>query len=163
MRTPYKRKREGKTNYAKRLSLLVSRKPRAVLRKSLQGLVVQIVAYSHNGDTILASAYTRDLKKFGLDKINSNIPTAYLTGLLCGIKAKKAGVTEAIIDLGLQKSHPKGKLYAAVKGLIDAGLTVPCDDAVLPDEKKISGEHIAAYDKSAGAIPVDKIKQSILQ
>jgi large subunit ribosomal protein L18 len=163
MRTLHRRKREGKTNYGKRLDLLVSRKPRAVIRKSLKGFIVQIVRYTPNGDTILAAAYARDLKKFGLEKINANIPTAYLTGLLCGIRAKKAGITDAIVDLGLQKSHKKGRLYAAVKGLLDAGLTIPCDESVLPEDAKILGEHISAYDKSAGAIPVDTIKNAILQ
>jgi large subunit ribosomal protein L18 len=33
---PFRRRREGKTNYTKRLKLLLSRKPRLVVRKSLK-------------------------------------------------------------------------------------------------------------------------------
>lgn len=166
MRIPYKRKREGKTNYAKRLNLLVSRKARVVVRKSLKGVSVQVVSYHKDGDKILASAYTRDLKKLGLSQTTSNIPLAYLTGLLCGVRAKKAGVSEAIADFGLQRAHPKGKLYAAIKGVLDAGVTVPCGKEVLPDDSRILGDHIKAYAEQKGktlTISFDKLKESILQ
>lgn len=166
MRIPHKRKRQGKTNYVRRLGLLVSRQPRLVIRKSLRGVIVQIISYHQDGDRILASSYTRDLKKYGVSSLTSNIPLAYLTGLLCGVRAKKAGVTNAIVDLGLQKSHPQGKLYAVVKGLIDAGITVPCDESVLPSEERISGKHMAEYAKIKGTpydFPFAKIKDAIQQ
>ena len=39
----YRRKRSGLTNYKKRLSLLLSKKPRLVIRKSLNNMVAQVV------------------------------------------------------------------------------------------------------------------------
>lgn len=141
----FKRKREGRTNYGRRLKLLVSRMPRAVVRKSLKSIQIQIVSYEPDGDKILMGAHSRDLKKFGFNYNQSNVMTAYLTGLLCGKNAVKAGVKEAILDLGLQTPHKGGKIYAAVKGLIDGGLKIPCDDSVFPSEDRISGKHIEAY------------------
>ena len=149
MRIPYKRKREGKTNYPKRLQMLVSRKHRLVIRKTLAGMIVQVVSYEPNGDKILVSAYARDLKKHGVPKINSNITIAYLTGFLCGVRAKQNKITSGIVDLGLQKAHPKGKLFAAVRGLRDAGIDVAADEKMFPDDSRIGD--------------VEPVKKSILQ
>ena len=44
---PFKRKREGKTDYKKRLKLLSSSKPRLVIRKSLKNMTVQIIEYEY--------------------------------------------------------------------------------------------------------------------
>ena len=49
-----RRKAQGKTNYRKRLKLLISEKARAVIRKSQSQLQMQIVAYDPKGDIILA-------------------------------------------------------------------------------------------------------------
>ncbi|MFT4325878.1 MAG: 50S ribosomal protein L18 [Candidatus Woesearchaeota archaeon] len=145
---PLKRKKSGRTNYGKRLSMLVSRKPRAVIRKSLKGMQIQIVDYAPDGDHIITGTHTRELKAYGVTHMQSNIATAYLTGLLAGKKAQAKGVKEVLVDLGLQKAHPGGKLYAAVKGLIDSGLTVPCDESVLPSQERLEGKHIEDYAKT---------------
>lgn len=138
----YRRKREGRTDYAKRLKLLVSRKNRVVVRKSLKSIQIQVVEYLPDGDKILVSAHSRDLKKYGIEG-NVNIPVAYLTGLLCGIKAKKAGVKSGIVDLGLQRAHTGGKLFAALKGLVDSGFDIPFGEESAPSAEKISGANIA--------------------
>jgi large subunit ribosomal protein L18 len=143
----FKRKREGRTNYARRLKLLVSRKPRAVVRKSLKSIQIQIVNYEPDGDKVLLSVHSRDLKKFGFKYNQSNLMTSYLTGLLCAKKAVKAGVEEVILDIGLQTPQKGGKIYAAVKGMHDGGLNIPCDEKVLPSEDRISGKHIENYAK----------------
>ena len=51
-----RRRREGKTNYRKRLKLLRSRKVRVVIRKSLKNTQIQLIEYKEDGDNILASA-----------------------------------------------------------------------------------------------------------
>ena len=142
---PYRRKREGRTNYNKRLQLLVGREHRVVIRKSLKSVLVQIVDYLPDGDKVIASAHSRELKKYGLPYNNSNIVVAYLTGLLCGVKVQKAGIKSGIVDFGLQKAHPKGKLMAVVKGLADSGFKVPVNENAVPDEDRINGKHIATY------------------
>jgi large subunit ribosomal protein L18 len=142
----YRRKREGRTNYNKRLQMLVSRKLRIVVRKSLRAIQIQVVDYDANGDKILIGTHSRELKALGMKKENSNIPTAYLTGLLCGKKAVAAGLTEGIIDLGLQRAHSGGKLFAVIQGLLDAGFKVPYQASALPGEDRLGGKHTADAD-----------------
>ena len=54
-RVPFRRRREGKTDYRKRLKLLLSRKPRLVVRKSLNNIIAQIVEYDEKGDRVVVS------------------------------------------------------------------------------------------------------------
>src|SRR3989344_8189906 len=152
-KTPHRRRAEEKTNYKKRLGLIRSEKIRVVVRKSLDNIIVQFVAYNKDGDVIKACATSEMLKKLGWKTSGGNVPAAYLTGLAAGILAKKAGVKEAVLDLGLQRSTKGSRLYAALKGVLDAGVSVPHDAKILPDEKRISGEHIAAYVESLKDLP----------
>ncbi|MBD3310285.1 50S ribosomal protein L18 [Candidatus Woesearchaeota archaeon] len=148
---PFRRKKEGRTNYKKRLALLLSNKPRLVIRKSLKNVTAQIVTYDSNGDRIITAAHSSELRKrCGWSHSTGNIPAAYLTGLLLGKKAADKDIKEAILDIGLQKSVVKGRIYAALKGALDAGMGVPHSEKVLPDEKRISGEHIKSYAEKAG-------------
>ena len=50
---PYKRKKEGKTNYKKRLHLLLSKKHRLVIRLTNKRIIAQIVDFKPSGDIIL--------------------------------------------------------------------------------------------------------------
>jgi len=36
-------------------------------------------------------------------------------------------------------------VFAALKGVVDAGMRIPHSEEILPDESRIRGEHIAAY------------------
>ncbi len=140
-----RRKRERKTNYKRRIALLVSGKPRLVIRKSLCNINIQIVEYKPEGDNIILSANSKELVKFGYTLNKGNIPSAYLTGLLLGQKAKKKGVKEAILDIGLN-THVKGsRIYASLKGVVDSGLKVPCSEEVFPPGERINGTHISEY------------------
>jgi large subunit ribosomal protein L18 len=65
--------------------------------------------------------------------------------LLIGLEAKKKGIDEAILDIGLQRSTKGSAIYALVKGAIDAGLKIPVDEKMFPSEERIRGEHIARY------------------
>lgn len=141
----YRRRREQKTDYKKRLTLLKSRKLRFTVRKSERHLRIDIIQYSPDGDKILVSAFSKELQKLGWNYSYSNIPAAYLTGLLCATKAKKAKVSEAVLDLGLNNPMHGSRLYAALKGAIDGGLQIPFDESAFPTEERISGAHIASY------------------
>jgi len=149
---PYRRRRERKTNYRKRKALILSGKPRLVVRGSLKNIVVQIITAKPGGDEVLASAHSRELlKKFGWKAPRGNLPTAYLTGLLCGLKAKAKGVNEAVLDIGLHSPTKGARVFAALKGVLDAGLNVPHGEEKLPDEERIRGLHIAQYAKMLAA------------
>jgi len=145
-RLDFRRKREGKTDYRKRLRLLLGNKNRLIIRISLKNIVAQVAEYNEKGDKILFSASSKELeKKFGWKASRNNLPASYLTGYLLGKKAVKKGVKEAILDIGLANSVKGGKIYAALKGVLDAGLDVPCSKEVLPDDESVKGMSIVNY------------------
>lgn len=141
----FKRKREGKTHYKKRLKLLTSGKPRLVVRKSLNNIQASIIKYDLKGDIVLVSVHSNELVKLGWKLNRGNIPSAYLVGLLLGKKAKNKGIGEAILDIGLNKSVKGSRLYAVLAGALDAGLNIPYDKEILPSMDRITGQHIAKY------------------
>lgn len=142
---PHRRKREGKTNYKKRLQLLKSTQTRLVIRKSSNTIIAQLIEYQSDGDKVLLAATSNDLDKLGWKAHKGNMPSAYLTGLLLGVKAKKKKITKVIIDIGLLRINRGGRVFAAIKGAIDAGVNVDCDKSILPSEERITGKHIAQY------------------
>ncbi len=143
-RVKFRRRREGKTNYYRRRRLLLSKRPRLVVRKTNTNTIVQIVNASVVGDSTVASAISAELGDHGWTAGTGNIPAAYLTGFLVGLRAKSRGVKEAVLDVGLNPPVKGSRIYAALKGAVDAGLEVPHSPEILPDESRISGEHIVA-------------------
>ncbi len=141
---PFARKGKGITNYRKRLALLKSEAPRAVVRKSLQHIIIQLVTTGEKGDKVLATADSKELPKYGWGINGGNLPAAYLTGYLIGLRAKKK-VSRAVLDMGLRVSTRGAGIYAAVKGMVDAGLEIPHDEDVLPDPARITGKHIREF------------------
>jgi|ETNmetMinimDraft_2_1059921.scaffolds.fasta_scaffold10562_2 large subunit ribosomal protein L18 len=141
----YKRKVQGRTNYKKRLALLKSNKPRLVIRTSSSNLTAQIIEFNPKGDSVTTAAHTKDLEKLGWTASRGNSSAAYLTGLLVGKKAAAKGIKEAIVDSGLNKPVRGSRVYAAVKGCLDAGITIPVDENVFPSEDRILGKHISSY------------------
>lgn len=143
--TTFRRKREGRTDYRKRLTLLRGRQPRLVVRKSLHHVLAQIVDYGQTGDHVLVSAHSRELLKHGWKAGTDNISAAYLCGMLLAKKAKAKKIAGAIADLGMYPNVKGSKLYALLKGAVDGGLRVPVDPKIVPDAKRLSGQHVAHY------------------
>jgi len=141
----YRRKREGRTNYKKRLLLLQSRKPRLIIRKTNKQIILQIAEYVSKGDHIICGTGSAALKKVGWDYSCNNLPACYLAGLLVGKKALAKKIKMAIVDVGLQTPVAGSKIYAAVKGAVDAGMDIPASDEVFPSADRISGKDIAAF------------------
>lgn len=164
---PYRRRREDKTNYKKRIKLLLGEKPRLVIRKSLKNMVVQLVSFDAKGDKVIASANTKELKKYSWNFTGGNLPSAYLIGLLAGKKALQQKHKEAIVDLGLQSPIKGSRLYAALKGAVDAGMSIPHDKETFPSDTRIKGEHIAKHEKEAKFKDITKVfeecKQKIMK
>jgi len=157
----FRRVRSGKTDYRARKQLLISRKPRLVVRKSLKNTLLQIVVPQAAGDVTLVSANTSDLKKYGYTGGTGNITSAYLAGLLLGYRAKKSGQKEAILDAGLYHTTRGGRLFAALKGAVDAGMEIPHDAEIFPSEDRIMGKHIDKYRKTNIAEQFAAVKQKI--
>ena len=146
-RVPPRRRREGKTDYQARKVLVLSGTPRLVARSTVKNVVAQIIVAKPRGDEVLAAAHSRELKKFGWKAPTGNVPAAYLTGLLCGLKAKTKDVAEAVLDIGLVAPTRGAKVFAALNGVLDAGVNVPHHEEKMVKERT-EGAHIAEYGKS---------------
>jgi large subunit ribosomal protein L18 len=138
----FRRRRQGKTSYKTRLALLKSNLPRLVIRKTNTRLIAQIVDYKEKGDLTKVHVTSKDIQKLGWKNSISNTSAAYLTGLLLGKKAKEKKIKKAVLDVGMQSSTKGNKLYAVLKGVLDAGIDIPYDAKLFPSEERIKGEHL---------------------
>jgi len=138
-----RRRREGRTDYRKRLRLLKSRKIRMVVRKSLKNTQIQFVEYKEQGDNILAVANSQELvNKYKWKYSTSSTPAAYLTGVLAGKRAKDKGVKECVLDTGRHVPVTGSKIFASLKGALDAGVDCSCDEEKIPSEDRLMGKHL---------------------
>jgi large subunit ribosomal protein L18 len=162
---PFRRRREGRTNYYARGKLLLSSDPRMVVRRTNREIIIQLAVPESAGDRTLVAAYSRDLAGYGYTGSRSNTPAAYLTGILFGARCRKAGYPSAVLDIGLARASPGARVFAALKGAVAAGLSVPHSTDVLPDDSRIRGEHIATFaPQRVGELAknVDQVAKAIL-
>ncbi|MBN2517981.1 MAG: 50S ribosomal protein L18 [Candidatus Altiarchaeota archaeon] len=153
----FRRREEQKTDYKTRLALVKSGKPRLVVRSSNKHITCQIVEFVPPGDKTLASASSMELmKEYKWNANPGNIPSAYLVGFLCGLKTKKAKITEVITDFGFRTPSKGAKIFASLKGALDAGLAIPHGEGMFPSDDRIRGADIAEYAK--GLKSSDKAK-----
>lgn len=143
-KVPFRRRRRAETDYRQRLRLLLSHRHRAVVRKTLNNTIVQVVAYDPAGDRVVASAVSRELVKLGWTAGTGNTAAAYLTGYLAGKRAVRKGVVEAVLDIGMHSPSRGGRVFASLRGLLDAGVQIPHAAEVLPADDRIKGAHIGA-------------------
>ncbi len=154
---PFRRRREGKTDYRLRKKLIISKLPRLVIRKTGRNIITQVINATVIGDIVITSAHSIELrKKYGWLGSLNNLPAAYLTGLLCGLRAACKGIRKAILDIDLHTPSRGAGVFAAMKGLVDAGIEVTHDESILPDEARIRGEHIARYAEMLYSEDADK-------
>lgn len=152
----FRRRREGKTDYAARMKLVDYNKSRLVVRVSNAHATVQVIDYAPEGDITVASAVSKQLSQYGYLGATGNISAFYLTAYLCAKRALEAGVENAILDIGLKSPIKGSKIFAALKGAVDAGLGVPHGDFIFPEDERIRGENIAEYAESLNAEEVAK-------
>jgi len=147
----YRRRREGKTNYYKRYVYVISNTIRFVPRITNEYVIINVAKFDPKGDVMLAVAHSIELvKKYGWKGDTNNTPAAYLTGYLAGLRALKAGVKNAVADIGLFVPTKGGRIFATIKGAIDAGLQIPVGD-IGDIEKRVKGVHISEYAKKLQA------------
>jgi large subunit ribosomal protein L18 len=161
----YRRKRQQKTDYKKRLNLLKSGITRFVVRPSNKYMTAQLVDYHDDGDVVKVTVTSKELKKLGWEHGASSTPAAYLTGLLCGVRGKSKGVEKAILDMGLFPQTKGSKIYGTLKGLIDAGIESPADPEIFPSDDRITGKTIGSYLEKSKNIEANfkKVKETILK
>ncbi len=141
-RVKKRRRREGKTDYRKRLALLKSGMIRLVVRRTNTRLIIQFVEYQEDGDRVLLTVTSDMLKQYGWNRSYKSIPAAYLAGYMAGKKAIEKGIEEAILDIGMHYAHKGSRLFAVLKGVLDAGIYVPHGEDIFPDEDRLMGKHI---------------------
>lgn len=133
---------------------------RAVVRVTNTQTICQLVDYTTDGDKVEVSIDGKTLvDKFGwpLDVSRKSVPASYLSGYAMAKAAMVAGHDEALLDIGLAASTPGNRVFAALKGMVDAGLEIPHSEDVLPSDDRINGAHI---DDSIAAA-VESAKKSI--
>lgn len=162
-KVPFRRRREGVTNYHQRYRLILSKKPRLVVRKSNGNMILQLVVAEMAGDRTLMTVTSKVLRDYGYTLGTGNLPAAYLTGLLFGKKMLALGNSEAVADIGLHASTKGGRIYAAIKGVVDAGVNVPHSPEIFPDDERIRGEHIKAYRGSEIVDQFEAVREKILR
>jgi len=104
----YRRRREGKTDYYARKKLTIQAKNkyaapkyRLVVRSTNTQIICQIVYATLTGDKVLASAYSKELVRFGLKAGYANYAAAYATGLLVARRVlQKVGLFEQYTGVG---------------------------------------------------------------
>jgi large subunit ribosomal protein L18 len=144
-RNQFRRRKNGETDYRRRLKLLRKGVARAVVRVSNTRTTCQIVNWESAGDKVELTSTGDDLvSRFGWPESNSrkNLPASYLVGYALGKSALAAGHDEAILDIGLAASSAGSRVFAALKGMIDAGLEIPHGESILPSDERLSGAHI---------------------
>ncbi len=144
-RVAYRRRREAKTNYRIRRIMAPSGRTRFVVRASNKHIIVQLITSKIVGDVVHTQANSSELQKYGWLGGKKNTSAAYLLGLLAGRKALSLGIDAAILDLGLAPPTKGAKIFAAVKGALDAGLEIPCDRDIIPELGRIEGQSISKY------------------
>ncbi len=155
-KVPFRRRKGGKTNYAKRLAFVKSNKNRLVVRRTNQRVLVELVSQGKEGDQTLVFASSKELVHFGWKGSSHNIPAGYLTGLLAGKKAVQSGQKEAVLDIGFQVAHHGGVLFAAAKGALDAGLQLSLGEKSVPKADRLSGKHIQDFAQSLSSEELQK-------
>ncbi|MFO7619271.1 MAG: 50S ribosomal protein L18 [Thermoplasmata archaeon] len=138
----FRRRRQGRTDYRMRKKLITSGKPRAVVRCTSKNTIIQFITFNPRGDEVLATATTMELEKMGWKHATGNIPSAYLVGLIAGKRASEGGIEKAVLDIGLKPPKRGTKVFAALKGMLDAGIEIAHDEEILPSDERITGAHI---------------------
>jgi len=156
----YRRRRMGVTDYRARKKIISSSLPLLAVRVSSKNVSAQFIKPKPDGDRVLSSAHSRNLKKLGWKGSTKSLPACYLLGLLAGKKAKEQGVDKANLYNGLSQFVKGSRVSALVKGVKDAGVDVPMSEEAIPSEERLTGKSTAEYAKSL--LAEDKAKYSKL-
>lgn len=159
MKTQKRRRKENKTDYLKRLKLLKGGRPRIVFRKTNRFIISEYVVSKEAQDKVVFGLDSRRLKEYGWpnDAQGSlkSTTAAYFTGYLTGKSIIKQKLEMPILDIGMNMTIHKNKIYGFLKGLIDAGIKINCNKDFFPEEQRIKGEHLK------NKIPFSEIKSKI--
>jgi len=141
-----RRRRENKTDYLKRLKLLKAEKPRLIFRKTNKYVLGQYVLSEGAKDQVLFGMTSKSLIKFGWpEKLKGSLkslPASYLTGYALAKKILDKKLEPPILDFGMIRPLHKTKVFAFLKGVIDAGIHISCPEEAFPEESRIQGKDL---------------------
>lgn len=127
-------------------------KYRLIVRFSNTRVTTQIAYARIEGDVVIAAAYSSELPNYGVKVGLANYAAAYATGLLLARRLLKKlkldtiyagtkdvtgaefnvedvdgqpGAFQCFLDVGLKRTTTGAKLFGALKGAVDGGLSVP--------------------------------------
>jgi large subunit ribosomal protein L5e len=163
----FKRRRQCKTDYYARQRLITQDKNkyktpkyRFVVRITNKDIICQIFSSDLTHDVCLASAYSHELKRYGITLGLTNYAAAYATGLLLARRVNKKfgleyqGQTDvdgedynvtpegekkpfkALLDVGLARTTTGARIFGALKGACDGGIDIPHKDRRFPGSKR---------------------------
>jgi large subunit ribosomal protein L5e len=137
-------------------------KYRLVVRYTNRDIIMQIVTSEISGDKVFASAYSHELKAYGIEHGLTNWAASYCTGLLIARRVlKKLGLDEtfsgveeadgeytlteaaeddgeerrpfkAFLDVGLARTSTGARIFGAMKGASDGGILIPHSENRFP-------------------------------
>jgi large subunit ribosomal protein L5e len=142
-----------------------SPKYRFVVRFTNSDIICQIFSTDLDHDHCVAAAYAHELKRYGLKVGFTNYAAAYATGLLLArrvnhkfglnelyegktevdgadydinedIKEEESSPFKANLDVGLKRTTTGARLFGALKGATDGGLSIPHNDRRFPGSAK---------------------------
>jgi large subunit ribosomal protein L5e len=152
-------------------------KYRFVVRFSNKDITCQIAYAKIVGDVIISAAYGHELVHFGMPAGQNNFAAAYATGLLLARRTlKKLGLADrykgnenvngedfnveelpdgprpfsALLDVGLRRTTTGAKVFAALKGATDGGISIPHSET-----------RFVGYDKEAKKLNADVLRKYI--
>lgn len=161
MKLARRRRRENKTNYLKRIKLLKSEAPRVVFRKTNKTLGAQYVESLEAKDKVVFGLNSKILLKYGWPKSKrcsiKSMSASYLIGLLMGKEIKNRKLSTPILDFGLQRVLKGSNIQGFIKGIVDSGLKIKCNEDFFPKKDRIEGKHLKEK------IPFSEIKGKILK
>jgi large subunit ribosomal protein L5e len=172
----YKRRRQAKTDYVARTAMILQDKNkyktpkyRFVVRITNKDVICQIFSSDLTHDICLSSAYSHELRRYGITLGLTNYAAAYATGLLLARRINaKYGLAEAyegnttidgndynvepggdrapfraLLDVGLHRTTTGNRIFVCLKGACDGGIDVPHKDRRFPGSKREEGEWVA--------------------
>ncbi|OGJ13061.1 hypothetical protein A3K82_03400 [Candidatus Pacearchaeota archaeon RBG_19FT_COMBO_34_9] len=146
MKVSKRRRRQGKTDYNKRIKMLSGESPRIIFRKTNKYIIAEYITSREAQDKVEIGITSKKLKGYGwpdeFEGSLKSIPAAYLTGLLIGREIIRKKLKTPIADFGMIRAVKKTKAYAFLKGLADAGIKINCAEENFPDEERISGKNM---------------------
>jgi len=163
MKTQRKRRRQGKTDYKKRINLLKGDSPRVVFRKTNKYIISQYVTSNQTKDSVEIGVNSKQLLSYGWpDEFKGSLkslPASYLTGFLMGKRILKEKKQTPVVDFGMTRMIWKTKTFAFLKGLVDAGVKIKHEGKIFPSEDRIIGKHL----KEDFSKTFEKIKTNIMK